>query len=71
LGDGTITDKHASVLSGLPLAGDFNNDGNIDILWRNNVSGDVAVCYMNETTLMSGALIYSGIPLFWEIAAHE
>ncbi|HTP65484.1 MAG TPA: glycoside hydrolase family 44 protein [Geobacteraceae bacterium] len=36
--------------------GDFNNDGNTDILWQNSVSGDLAVWYMNGVT-MTGAVL--------------
>jgi hypothetical protein len=34
--------------------GDFNGDGYSDILWRDS-SGDIAIWYMNGTTISSGA----------------
>jgi hypothetical protein len=46
---------------------DFNNDGGTDILWRNKVSGDVAVWKMNWTAISSGQIIYPGLNLNWEI----
>ena len=36
--------------------GDFNTDGNTDILWQNSVSGDLAVWYMNGIN-MTGAVM--------------
>jgi hypothetical protein len=50
--------------------GDFNNDGKPDLLWRNKANGNVAVWYMNGATLVSGAVIYQGVPLDWEIVGH-
>jgi subtilisin family serine protease len=47
--------------------GDFNGDGQTDILWRNKTSGAVAVWYMNGSILSSTALIYQGVDLDWEI----
>jgi hypothetical protein len=48
--------------------GDFNGDDNSDILWRNNLTGDLAVWLMKN-----GALLSSGdmglVPLNWAVAA--
>ncbi len=39
--------------------GDFNGDGNSDVLWRNS-SGGLSIWSMNGTTITSGAAITSG-----------
>jgi probable HAF family extracellular repeat protein len=39
--------------------GDFNNDGNADILWR-NASGEVSVWLMDGSTITAGADVTSG-----------
>jgi len=39
--------------------GDFNNDGNADILWR-DASGEVSVWLMNGSTITAGADVTSG-----------
>ena len=31
----------------------------------------LVVWYMNGTTLISGAMIYQGVPLYWEIVRHR
>jgi hypothetical protein len=36
--------------------GDFNQDGRVDIAWRNGTSGQVSLWYMNGTTLAGGTL---------------
>ncbi len=33
--------------------GDFNGDGNADILWRNALTGEVYIWQMNGTTIAS------------------
>jgi len=39
--------------------GDFNGDGDADILWRNSTTGEVYIWLMNGTTLTSsGSLGY-------------
>jgi hypothetical protein len=40
-------------------AGDFNADGKTDIVWRNTDSGRTVVWYMNGSTLVSTAVIWS------------
>ncbi len=49
-------------------AADFDNDGHTDILWRNNITGDNHLWYMNDTTYLSGVnLSIATIPLAWKI----
>src|SRR3970282_731715 len=36
--------------------GDFNGDGQTDLVWQNQVTGAVGVSYMNGTTLTVGEL---------------
>jgi hypothetical protein len=48
--------------------GDFNNDGNMDILWRDKINGDVAVWYMNGAGVVSTiSMIAQGVDTIWEI----
>jgi hypothetical protein len=47
--------------------GDFNGDGNADILWRNSTTGEVYIWLMNGTTFTSsGSLGY--VSSDWSIA---
>jgi hypothetical protein len=47
--------------------GDFNKDGNIDILWRNNSSGSNVVWYMNGTDWIGSAELITVSDLNWQI----
>jgi hypothetical protein len=48
--------------------GDFNGDGQVDILWRNNgISGANAVWYMNGPTLTGAASLPSVSDVNWQI----
>jgi hypothetical protein len=48
--------------------GDFNGDGQVDILWRYNGSGGyTAVWYMNGTNIIGGASLPSVSDLNWQI----
>jgi FtsP/CotA-like multicopper oxidase with cupredoxin domain len=52
-------------------AGDYNNDGNSDILWRNKATGDVLVWYMNGSGVVSSVgTISKGGDLNWEIVGN-
>jgi hypothetical protein len=67
--DGLAKTGSATLLEGLnpaaeapwrPLAtGDFNGDGETDIVWRNTSTGEVWVWYMNDAVRTSKALIAS------------
>ena len=47
--------------------GDFNNDGNTDILWRNSSNGNNMVWLMNGTTYLTTKLLQSHTNLSWKI----
>src|SRR5207249_2827271 len=47
--------------------GDFDGDGRADILWRNTVSGENAIWFINGTTVASTALFQTVDPT-WLIA---
>src|SRR5258708_5102619 len=49
-------------------ASDFNGDGMSDILWRNGLTGENQIWFMNATTLSSAASIFSVTDLNWKIA---
>jgi probable HAF family extracellular repeat protein len=46
--------------------GDFNSDGNSDILWRNTTTGDVVMWLLNGGTIGSSAYVGT-IPMTWTI----
>ena len=48
--------------------GDFNGDGNNDMLWRND-SGRVAIWNMDGRDLLSS--VRSAVPADWHIAGHR
>jgi hypothetical protein len=37
--------------------GDFDGDGNTDVLWRNFTTGDVAVWFMNGPVFVAGVIV--------------
>lgn len=47
-------------------AGDFNGDGQTDILWENTLSGDRYIWFMNGTAITS-ALDLGIVPTDWRI----
>jgi len=46
--------------------GDFNGDGNEDLVWRDTGTGVVAMWFLNGTTLTSSGFP-AGVPLEWKI----
>jgi hypothetical protein len=50
-----------------PLGSDFNSDGQADILWRNDATGENAVWLMNGTNLTQGVFITSVADPNWDI----
>jgi hypothetical protein len=57
------------VLSGWTVAGtgDFNGDGNSDILWYNVPSGTVGVWFLNGAKLLQSGT-FGPVPTNWQIA---
>jgi hypothetical protein len=48
--------------------GDFDHDGNADILWRNSNTGQVAIWFMNGTTMLPSSAVVASTPaLNWVI----
>jgi hypothetical protein len=47
--------------------GDFNGDGKMDILWRNSVSGENGVWYMNGGTRLGVEYLPPVADLNWKI----
>jgi hypothetical protein len=47
--------------------GDLNRDGDPDIVWHNEITGQNAVWYMKGATVFSGALIQSASDLSWDL----
>jgi len=50
-------------------SGQFNNDGRQDLLWRNTVTGQNSVWFMNGTTLLGSAYLPTVTDLDWVIEA--
>jgi hypothetical protein len=48
---------------------DFNGDGRDDILWRNDLSGDIYLMLMNGPTIAFEGVIYHEPNLAWKIVA--
>ena len=49
--------------------GDFDGDGKADLLWRNTVTGDVNVWFMDGTTIKAGSGTITAIPAnVWQYA---
>lgn len=53
----------------LAASADMNGDGKPDLLWRNVVTGDNLVYYMNGTTKISQGTLQSVPDLAWKLAA--
>ena len=47
--------------------GDFNGDGSADILWENDMSGQVYIWLMNGTTITSQGGVESGLSPNWAV----
>jgi plastocyanin len=47
--------------------GDYNADGNVDIVWRHGVSGQNVFWFMDGTTLIDGALINTLADTGWQM----
>ncbi len=51
--------------------GDFNGDGDADLLWRNNITGSVAEWLMKGSAIIGGDLVSSGgVPLAPALSWH-
>lgn len=46
---------------------DLDGDGNADLLWLNNVTGDLNYNLMNGTTVVGGGVIATGVNTAWKI----
>ena len=60
----TITD----VYWGIGGSGDFNDDGDVDILWRHYVSGENAVWYMDGGMILGTAYLIKITDVNWQMA---
>ena len=47
--------------------GDFNGDGNVDIVFQNQVNGTVSCWFMNGISFVSSAYLSKAIPLAWKV----
>ncbi len=60
----TISDTDWKIVG----TGDFNGDGKVDMLWRNNTNGQNAVWYMDGVAIIGSAIIYTISDPDWFIA---
>lgn len=60
----TITDQNWQVVG----TGDFNNDGRTDILWRNSVSGENYIYFMNGLQIASEGYVRTVADTNWQVA---
>ena len=49
-------------------SGDFNGDGNTDILWRNTSTGDNGIHFMDSTTTLLQSNYIRTVPTAWVVA---
>lgn len=63
----TITVNAPNTTGG--MASDFNNDGFVDILWRNYATGQNGVWYMNGTTYNTAVSFTTVADLNWQLQA--
>lgn len=60
----TITDQNWQIVG----AGDFNDDGRSDILWRNSVTGENYIYFMNGLQIISEGYIRTVADTNWQVA---
>jgi len=51
------------------LRGDFNGDGNPDVVWRNTTTGENELWYLQNTTLVGAAVLPTVADTAWQIVA--
>ena len=51
--------------------GDFNGDGNTDILWRNTTTGDTYIYLMDGATVLAGSGYSRNVPTAWSPVGVE
>lgn len=51
--------------------GDFNADGQADLVWRNSTTGGVVVWLMNGVTRVSTVVLYASDPVWMPVAAGD
>lgn len=52
----------------MQASADFNGDGNADIVWQNNVTGDRSIWLMSDTTWGGSFALLPNVALAWSIA---
>lgn len=52
----------------MQASGDFNADGNSDIVWQNTVTGDRSIWFMSNTTWGGSYALLPSVALAWSIA---
>jgi hypothetical protein len=67
---GAYLDTQNDMTWSIAGVGDFNADGNQDILWRNTSTGANYVWYMDGVTHLSGASIDTLSDLTWSIVGR-
>ena len=66
-GAGSIVSFQTGSTGSTAAKPDFNGDGNADIIWQNNSTGQHTIWLMNGTSYMASADLFTA-PLAWQIA---
>jgi hypothetical protein len=74
--DNTGTVTYSNVLSSIPPTGwyivgkgDFNSDGQSDLVLQNNTTHQIAIWYLTDTTLIGGGYVSATLPTNWGVVA--
>ena len=71
--DGVTLKSEELVASAIPLGwkiagrGDLDANGTLDLVWRDDETGDVAVWLLKGADVIRAPVISSGVPLAWRI----
>ena len=52
----------------LSTFGDLDGDGNADLIWRHTQTGDVSAWLMDGGLVRQAGVLWSGVPLTWQLA---
>nr|MBW4504464.1 FG-GAP repeat protein [Scytonema hyalinum WJT4-NPBG1] len=62
----TVNPNPNALLKDAATIRDFNNDGNADILWRNETTGQNAIWLMDGTNISQAVALPNAVPTVWD-----